>query len=422
MVPDDATQALPQQDSENGVPLFLTLAFLAKPNTLDSATFLIAVLTAVKDAAANGQPITGQINGLGRTSADGDSDEFYALVESPDIEPLRAAIMDGVNSGQAAPEVTAPTDGNPVTPMVPSDLYLPKIPLGTLSAGADLPVQRIAPVAASFGVVTLVQDSTFVEVPIGSPTLNPDRTANASDPTSVIPPDSTAPAANPLDGATKVRKPPGIHRGSYVKVGSQQGRVDLVVTNGKVPGVDSDVEGSADNPAIRVVVYAESGGSWKATGKRIAARANSASTIAPLANRPASKKDLDVSALVGLQSDHEARADTEGWPEHARPDGDSIKSVFERGVSAWPGDTVTSLSAEQWGVARVKAFLSTAAGDRPDGYSRDDDLLPAGHPETKRITAVEPPSGDGRPDETKVYLDPAEVAARIAGLRSAAKV
>lgn len=418
MVPADAADALPVQDA-TGAPLFLTLAYLTKPSTMDSAQFLIAVLSAARDAATTGQPITGQINGLGRTSLTGTDDEFFALVESPDIEPLRSSLMDAIQTGAASDQANEPADGSPANEITDPGVYLPKITLGTVGAGDDLPTQRIEPLSATFDVLTLVQDATLIEVPLGAPANSPDSPAQSADAAAGAAVGTNTDTTAPNDG-TKAGGPP-ISRGSYVKVGSQQGRVDLVVTSGKVPGVESDIEGSADNPALRIVVYTESGGSWKATGKRLAARANSVTRVAPLANRPASKKDSGLAALVGLQADHEARAEEKGWPEHAKPDGDTLKAVFERGTKSWPGETVTSLTPDQWALGRVKAFLATAAGERPSGYHRDDDLLPAGHPESKRAPAGEEegaaetkdalPEGETA-DDTVVVLDPAEVKAR----------
>lgn len=229
------------------------------------------------------------------------------------------------------------------------------------------------------------------------------------------PPAPTADGTTPPEGKgkfnPKAKGGPPITRGTYVKVGDKQGRVDMVVTNGKVPGIEGDVEGSASDPAVRVVVYTESDGSWKATGEKIGSRVSKVKRTAPLRNRPAGKKDAGLAALVGLQADHEAKAAAEGWPEHAKPDGEALVEVFERGTKSWPGDEVTDLDIDEWGIGRVKAFLATAAGDRPEGYHRDDDLLPAGHPETKRAP-VEPET----PVET-VTLDPAEVKARIAAQR-----
>lgn len=408
MVPTDAAQSLPGQQgdgtAEGGAPpVFLTLAYLRKPSTMDSAAFFIAVLTAARDSATAGQPINGQINGLGRTSYSGSEDEFFALVESPDIEPLRTALMSGVNSSAASDESSQPADGSPPNQIVDPGIYLPKIVLSTLDAGAELPVQRIEPVATSFDTLTLVQDGTMMDVPLGAPASSPDVPANPADPTSAAPPDSTAPAA--LDA--KAGGPP-ITRGSYVSVGNQRGRVDLVVTSGKVPGVESDIEGSKDNPALRVVVYTESDGKWKATGKRIATRANSAKRVAPLMHRPASK-DAGYAALVGLQADHESKVAEAGSPVGALPDGDALMSVYDRGIEAWPGEERTTASAHDWAIGRVKAFLSTCVGQRPDGYVRDDDLLPAGHPETKRAP---------EPDASAVLLDVAEVKARIESQRA----
>lgn len=222
--------------------------------------------------------------------------------------------------------------------------------------------------------------------------------------------------ADLVDVEGKARKAPAIGRGSYVKWPGGQGRVDLVVTDGKVPGVDSDVTGSAADPALRIVVYVEADGQWKAGGDKVARRASSVARTAPLANRraPQGKSAATFDTLADLLADQQTRGRMQGWPDHALPDGGAVKAVYERGTKAWPGEARTTLTAERWAVERVKAFLATAAGDRPAGYSRDDDLLPATHPEYKGAPVPRP--GRTRPTET-VTLDPDEVKDALRGLR-----
>ena len=159
---------------------------------------------------------------------------------------------------------------------------------------------------------------------------------------------------------------PPLSTGAYVVAGSVRGRIDLVVRSGKVPGVEDDVTGSDDSPAARIVVYQQDGNSWKATGRKIAAKLSTLKRSFPLTKSGA--KSIDA-ALVARLAEHEATA------TQPVPTGYAVKSVFDRGVAAWPGTKVTPLSREQWALGRVDAFLA-AEGNVAFGYVRDLDLLP----------------------------------------------
>jgi hypothetical protein len=162
---------------------------------------------------------------------------------------------------------------------------------------------------------------------------------------------------------------PPLSTGAYVVAGSVRGRIDLVVRSGKVPGVEDDVTGSDDSPAARIVVYQQDGNSWKATGRKIAAKLSTLKRSFPLTKSGA--KSVDAT-LVAVLAAHEATA------TQPVPTGYAVKSVFDRGVAAWPGTKVTPLSREQWALARVGAFLDAAEGNIAFGYVRDLDLLPDG--------------------------------------------
>jgi hypothetical protein len=197
--------------------------------------------------------------------------------------------------------------------------------------------------------------------------------------------------------------PPSIDTGSFVQWGSNRGRVDLVVTNGKVPGVDDDVEGSKDSPAARIVVWEPDGDGYKATRQKVAKMVHTLKRIPPLT----SGKSLRGGDLIGLLADHEATvADADGTvPDTAHVTGVAVKTVYDRGLAAWPGDEHTTLTREEWATSRVKAFLATAAGDDPGDYSRDLALLSKAHP-AHPAHAEHKAANDG--DET-VEVDVSEV-------------
>jgi len=64
----------------------------------------------------------------------------------------------------------------------------------------------------------------------------------------------------------------------------------------------------------------------------------------------------------------------------------ALKSVFQRGLGAYnTSRSPKVVSAKQWALARVNAFLYLLKNGRPenDGYTTDYDLLPKGHPKAE---------------------------------------
>jgi hypothetical protein len=59
------------------------------------------------------------------------------------------------------------------------------------------------------------------------------------------------------------------------------------------------------------------------------------------------------------------------------PPGSTTREVYRRGLCAWPGAEVTSMDSTEWALARTNAFLDKAEGKTVQGYTGDDDLLPA---------------------------------------------
>lgn len=184
------------------------------------------------------------------------------------------------------------------------------------------------------------------------------------------------------DGATEVKAGgPPLTAGAFVKWGDgNYGRIDMVVKSGTVPGVDGDVAGSDDDPAVRVAVWKKGDDGWAATGSKVGLKLSAVSRTAPLRNATPGGGESKDSALVRVLARHDERVTGLGLPAHASPGARAVLTVYDRGVAAWPGETKTLLSAEDWALGRVDAFLDLAAGDDIPGYRRDIDLLPAGHP------------------------------------------
>jgi hypothetical protein len=204
--------------------------------------------------------------------------------------------------------------------------------------------------------------------------------------------ESTAPSAMPdgkalppqfrkgKNGKNKVGKKggPPIAAGAFVAWGNQQGKVDLIVTNGKVPGVEQDITGTAAKPAARVIVHTPGpGGKLKSTGKKVGVSVSALKRSAPFAF--GGKKDLDltdpqaalVDVLTGYYEAHDGQTPV--------IDPLAVKAVYERGLESWPGEH-TDVPNEAWALGRTKAFLMVAAGGEVKGYDHDRDLLPEGHP------------------------------------------
>ena len=64
-----------------------------------------------------------------------------------------------------------------------------------------------------------------------------------------------------------------------------------------------------------------------------------------------------------------------------------LKVVYQRGVGAFQTSHSPNVtSSRQWAMARVNAFLYLVKNGRPQNkkYDGDNDLLPKGHPKSKK--------------------------------------
>lgn len=63
-----------------------------------------------------------------------------------------------------------------------------------------------------------------------------------------------------------------------------------------------------------------------------------------------------------------------------------LKAVYRRGAGAYSTSHRPGKTRDQWAMARVNAFLKLLRSGKPDNsaYTRDNDLLPAGHPKSNK--------------------------------------
>lgn len=210
--------------------------------------------------------------------------------------------------------------------------------------------------------------------------------------------------------------PPPISTGTFVSWSGGRGRVDQVVTNGKVSGIEDDVEGTAKSPACRVVVWEKDGDGYKPSKKKVGAMAATLKRIPPLRSGKKSAGTTSATTLVEMLGDHDQRIIDEGLTDDARVSGKAVKEVYDRGIASWPGVLRTGLTREQWGEQRVKAFLDTAAGSPVEGYTRDLSLLAKAHPMNPEAKAIADVTLSGEGEVQYVEVDQKELDDRIAAL------
>ena len=89
-----------------------------------------------------------------------------------------------------------------------------------------------------------------------------------------------------------------------------------------------------------------------------------------------------VKALENMRDKHNDRYKAKS----KKVDLGMLKAVFRRGAGAFSVSHRPGMNRQQWGLARVKAFLKlVGTGERKKAYTTDLDLLPKGHPQLSLI-------------------------------------
>ncbi len=111
-------------------------------------------------------------------------------------------------------------------------------------------------------------------------------------------------------------------------------------------------------------------------------------------NPPGSAKKPNTSIQVSKQTrsrlqkmmrDHNAKG------KGSRASMGALLSVFRRGAGAFSRSHAPNMGRTGWGIARVKAFLYLLRNGRPSNpnYKQDNDLLPRGHPRSKKSKSAQ---------------------------------
>jgi hypothetical protein len=170
------------------------------------------------------------------------------------------------------------------------------------------------------------------------------------------------------------------------KTESAHGVVERVERSGtvKLPGTNESVEASSDNPVAVIRVYAtDENGKRTRTDRRV---------VKPFSSLRVSSEPIDNEKMYDMDDEMEkvssARLQELADAYNKNKEGDSkitvaaLRQVYNRGIGAYrtnPSSVRGSvLSAEQWAMGRVNAFMAGLRGRFPR-KPFDLDLFPKGH-------------------------------------------
>lgn len=164
------------------------------------------------------------------------------------------------------------------------------------------------------------------------------------------------------------------------------GIINRVRSVGEVVVGGESREGSSQDPAVVVQVYARlDGGEFAETDRQVVRLASELRVIDDISGKIRKQVSAAVeSRLRQLVEEHNAKHTGAG----KRVTFSMLEAVFRRGIGAYrnnPGSVrPTVRSAEQWAYARVNVFLQAVRTGRFPRTAFDQDLLPEGHPLSSR--------------------------------------
>jgi len=144
-------------------------------------------------------------------------------------------------------------------------------------------------------------------------------------------------------------------------------------------------DGTSQDPAVVVEVYARDGDEFIETDRRVVRLASELRVVESIEDRIRKEVSARIrQVLRNKVEDHNAKHTAAGKRVTLR----MLEAVFERGVGAYrtnPGSVrPTVTSADQWGLGRVNAFLTAVRTGKFPRTAFDTDLLPEGHPLSSR--------------------------------------
>lgn len=145
--PADVAAALAVPGGLDPNDLHVTIAYTGTTADTDQKALLCAAI----DAAKRVHPFTAQVSGSGRFTG-GEQDVLVALIDAPELEDLRRAVLDALDEHN----VQAPrTHG-----------YTPHCSLVYLDADEPDPVGRLAPLSFLAGALSVVHGTTRIDIPL----------------------------------------------------------------------------------------------------------------------------------------------------------------------------------------------------------------------------------------------------------------
>lgn len=269
-------------------------------------------------------------------------------------DDLDAWKVDAEAAGITAP-ADAPAAGAAAAPDGPDDLVVEAGDAGEtrpdLPSLVTRPVEEVEPVEGVEPAEPVEGGDDPVEAPEGADVGLFDEQAGEPAPL-----DEAKGKPNPFAGGGGK---PNIGVGSWVSWGGKVGRVDLIVTDGTVPGVEGDHEGTKAKPVARVVEWAKSG---LTKTKHAVPVSKLATTFPRSSKKSAQEENLTTLIEQGLPLGVEAKA---------------VQTAYDRGMQSWPGFEHTPVKPAGWAAGRAAALVKAAQD--PNAPCNDRDLLrPAG--------------------------------------------
>lgn len=153
MIPDTLAESIALPDGQPAAELHITLAYLGSTSDVDDdSDYLLQVLTAVRDVAAEQKPLSGMLSGIGRFTGE-KLDPFYLSADIPGLFEFRYKLVEALDDTDA--EVDKEHG------------YTPHVTLAYISPDTETPMRRATPRPVEFSDVTIVYGTNEIPVAFG---------------------------------------------------------------------------------------------------------------------------------------------------------------------------------------------------------------------------------------------------------------